>query len=173
MRLVMFDLYLQPSEALGLRVADAAAPVASSPHRTAFWSFTIRPWEGGRPSKTEAFGDTVVMDREDRQLPVPDELHRGLEREKVRGRPARHGVSTLSCNHVSKRCAAELNLSLAPHQARHRGATHDRWDRARSLEEVRKRVRWRSEYSTRRYERHWKLQERLGSLHPSTLENLK
>lgn len=65
---MMFDLYLRPSEAHGLRVADAAAPVAVAPASAAQWPFTIRPWEGGQPSKTGSYDDTVVLDRADRQF---------------------------------------------------------------------------------------------------------
>lgn len=170
MLLVMFDLYLRPGEAHGLRVADVAAPVAGLQTAGGHWSFTVRPWDSGMPSKTGAFDDTVVMDRPDRVF-----LGNYLALLK-QGKPASEklftGVTVESFNRAFRAAAAELGLDLVPYQARHGGATHDRWDRTRSLEEVRKRGRWRSEQSTRRYEKHGKLQGKLGALPPATLAHL-
>lgn len=77
-----------------------------------------------------------------------------------------------SFNRSFRHASEALRLNLVPYQARHGGATHDRWDKSRSLEEVRKRGRWRSEQSTRRYEKHGKLQGKLIALHPDTLGHL-
>lgn len=170
MLLVMFDLYLRPSEAHGLRVADAAPPVTMAPALAAHWSFTIRPWEKGLPSKTGAYDDTVVMDRSDRQF-LTNYLTL-LRQDKPASAKLFTNVSIESFNRAFRAAAATLALDLVPYQARHGGATHDRWDQSRSLEEVRKRGRWRSEQSTRRYEKHGKLQGRLGAMAPATLSHL-
>ena len=49
--------------------------------------------------------------------------------------------------------AAELQLELVPYQLRHSGASHDRLAQARTLDECRKRGRWRSHRSLVRYEK--------------------
>lgn len=60
--LVMFSLYLRPSEALRLRNKDIVAPVKRKGSAYLWWSFVLHPFECGVPSKTLEFDETLVLD---------------------------------------------------------------------------------------------------------------
>ena len=60
-----------------------------------------------------------------------------------------------------------------PYQLRHSGASSDRSSGLRSLDEIRKRGRWRSIASVDRYEKGGRVAEQLNRLAPGTQQYLK
>ena len=168
--LLMFDLYLRPCEIFSLRARDAAPPLPWGGAATRHWSFTIRAAEMGVSSKIGSFDDTVVLDR-------PDRLFLGkhiaiLKNMTTHDEPLFGNVTATKFNKVFRECSTSLGLVLVPYQARHGGASGDRADKTRPLEEVRKRGRWSCEHSTRRYEKHGKLQGKLAALPMPLLKHL-
>ena len=168
--LLMFDLYLRPSEAMGLRSADVGPPVKRGEGKLRHWSFTIRPWRLGVPSKTGTFDDTVVLDREDRLFLGPHIRHLHAQ---VEGDQHLFPFTQADLSREVRSAATSLGLVVTLYQARHGGATSDRVDNVRSLPEVGKRGRWRSDKSLRRYEKHGRLHARLNALPPLLLEHLQ
>lgn len=160
--LLMFDLYLRPGEAFSLTVGSAAPPVAEGERSTQNWAFSVRPYAEGIPAKAGAFDDGVVLDHPKRLFLGPLV---GALRAKRPAHAKLFATVDARCFGKSFRVAiARLRLDLVLYQARHGGASADRAEGFRPLEEVRKRGRWRSEAGTRRYERHGKLQAKLAAL---------
>ena len=60
--MVMFALYLRPSETLRLRVKDLVKPVRTRGSSYRWWSFVLHPLERGVPSKTQEFDETLDLD---------------------------------------------------------------------------------------------------------------
>ena len=121
------------------------------------------------PSKTGAFDDTVVLDHPRRQwlgellLAVVDKAHPG--------RLLLPAVNARDFSRHLKQVASSLGITVVPYMARHGGASDDRATKVRTLDEVRKRGRWLSESSTRRYEKHGKLQGRLAKMPRGLLQH--
>lgn len=82
------------------------------------------------------------------------------------------GVDALTFNAAFRVACKRLRLELVPYQTRHGGASADRAEKFRSLEEVRKRGKWHTESSTRRYEKHGKLQAKLAALPAALLSHM-
>ena len=167
--LIMFDCYLRPGEAYDLRVVDAAPPVAAGGYATRNWALTVRSRDLMRPTKTGAFDDAVVIDNPRRKFLGEILAALVLRRRKNDlsfGQDAREFTNTF------QRACASLGLELVPYQARHGGASGDRADEFRTLEQIRKHGRWQSEFSTRRYEKAGKLQGKLAAMDPRMLEFL-
>lgn len=160
--LLMYDLYLRPGEAFSLTVGSAAPPVREGGRSMQYWAFTIRPFEEGMPAKTGSFDDSVVLDHPERVFLGP--LVAAVRQGRRATDPLFEGVDARSFNKHFREAARCLQLDVVPYQARHGGASGGRADRFRSLDEVRKRGRWRSEASTRRYEKHGKLQAKLAAM---------
>ena len=168
--LVMYDCYLRPGEAFDLRVADAARPVREGGRATQQWALTVRARDLGRPSKTGAVDDTGVIDHPERRfLGV---LLEAMTAQRAPDELLFASLDAKSYNLCFKKACAVLGVRLVPYQARHGGASGDRADGTRTLEQIRKRGRWQSENSTRRYEKAGKLQGRLARMRPERLQHL-
>ena len=99
----------------------------------------------GVSSEIGTFDDTVVLDR-------PSRLFLGkrfadLKNKTTHGEPFFGNITTIKFNKIFRECSTSLGLVLVLYQARHGGASGDRADKTRPLEEVRKRGRWSREQS--------------------------
>ena len=169
--ILMFDFYLRPGELYDIRVGHLSPPVAAGGLATRHWALTVRPYEGGRPAKTGAFDDTVVLDHPSRLFlgTILEGLTSGRGREQLL-LPA---ASPRDFPREFQKSAKHLGLNLVPYQARHGGASEDKAAGIRSLMEIKKRGRWQAEASVRRYEKHGKLAARLGRLSPALRAHLQ
>lgn len=168
--LLMFDLYLRLGEAFPLQVKSAAPPMIEGGKSTQFRSFTIRADEEGVAPKVGNFDGTVVLDHP--RWCFLGELVAALRTGRAGRAPLFPGADALSFNTAFRKSCQRLGLELVPYQARHGGASAGRAEKFRSLEEVRKRKRWHTESSTRRHEKHGKLQAKLAALPAPLLSHM-
>ena len=164
--LLAFDLYLRPSELLGLRRQDVFLPRKTFKGPARCTSVVVKPITRGEPSKNRTFDNTVVVGE-------PPASKRGflvpLLAELVKRAPGPdallfpdfdlHRLESLTRSFA--RQAGVEQVFAVPHQCRHGGPSHDALHGVRSLSEVRERGRWLSELSVQRYKKHAMLLRRL------------
>ena len=171
--LLLFTLYLRPSECLALHQFQLLEPLPALGPGYDRWSVLVHARELGRPGKTGEFDDTVVLDQPD--LLWLDEPLRSLRAARAPGEPL-WSLDYEDLRGLFNGVVAELGLeAISPslYALRHGGASHDRAMRFRSLEEVSKRGRWRSAMAVRCYEKHGRLAAQANKLPPATLERCR
>ncbi|CAJ1409470.1 unnamed protein product [Effrenium voratum] len=126
--LLMFTLYLRPSEALRIRQMDLVAPLKRARAGYQRWTVTLHPLEAARPSKTMEFDETLQFD-----LDYHQGIGEAVKRQaQLRGRQP----GDVIFNHENKNVVAFLaeaaekldlrNLGpVHPYRFRHGGASHD------------------------------------------------
>ena len=157
--LIMFVAYLRPGEALGLRVEDLVMPSPLHSRHT----LNLHPQERQESSKMGVSDESIILDST--VIPNLGQLLEmflcshgqkpllGLEYSELRG----HWESALSLVGLPRNHAVLYQL-------RHSGPSHDRLHKLRSLSEVKKRGRWVSDSSVKRYEAHAKLNQEFHRL---------
>ena len=157
--LLMFDAYLRPGEALSLRREDLVEPTAQHP----FFSLNLHPSDRQESSKVGLSDETILLDSKTTPwmgllLRHHLSLHRGemIFRVDYRGlRDAWQGA------------LVDLGLCRTHsvlYQLRHSGPSYDRMVKHRSLLDVKKRGRWLSDSSVRRYEASARLNQEFQKL---------
>ncbi|CAK0822786.1 unnamed protein product [Prorocentrum cordatum] len=161
--LIMFETYMRPSELLSLTVGQLVPPTASR-GQGAFWGCCVRVEELGRPSKTQEFDLSVLLDLDRHRLPIP--VLQALQG----GRASGGSLSDVSSRHLYRSFALAVeqvgDSCIVPslYALRHGGASHDRLVRARSLAEVQQRGHWRSFQSVVRDGKHAQVSLQLDKL---------
>ena len=150
---VMVDLsaYLRPNDGFSMQRRDLVPPVAGV---TQCWSLLLYPEERLARSKVGAFDDSIMMDSTYTPW-LPDIL-----KEMAVGPPLEcpWPFDYTSFSKEFKVSASRIGMNnLVPYQLRHSGASIDSARRLRSLAEIKKRGRWSSDQSVKRYERGAKL----------------
>lgn len=175
MMLFCFALYLRPGEAARLRVRDLVAPVHNVGRSSQSWSVVLHPWEEGIPSKTAEFDETVMFDLPQLHF-IPVQAVRLLN---LRGKPQTAPIfssTTTQLREVMEAIAKKNGLEClgAPHpyRLRHGGASHDFLHKQRSLTEIQRRGRWKSQSSVRRYEKGGRIAQLLQSLGQAKLDRV-
>jgi hypothetical protein len=164
--------YWRPGEPLKLQVNDIIAPWGGQgPH--AMWSFRLHPSERkAAASKTNTFDDSVLLDLDPfRQVaPLLPRLKAGKADHEMAFQFTSRQWHTLI-----QGALVQLNLQrkLVLYQLRHSGPSNDFFHRRRPLAEVKRRGRWLSDKSVRRYEKAARLTEQLSSLPWSLQEAAK
>ena len=162
--LIMFNLYLRPSEPHRLQHGDIIAPVAGSGARHFCWAVTLHPWERGTPSKTLEFDESLLIDQDDFAFLGP-----ALARLRGAASAEKPLFKVTQAEYARSLAAATQRLGVAEicsYQLRHSGASHDAAMRLRSLAEIQRRGRWRAQSSCRRYEKGGRVTEQLRALKP-------
>ena len=144
-------------------------PVATGSSATR-WTVTLHPCEAGQPSKTREFNQSLALDLE-RQRELGPSLERRLRARRRPGGGRRHAaaaargdevpplfaVNQKDVNTFFRDAARRFGLDrigvTTLYQLRHGGASFDVVSPARSLGGIRRRGRWRSWGSMRRYEK--------------------
>ncbi|CAK0801682.1 unnamed protein product [Prorocentrum cordatum] len=139
------DAYLRPGELLTLR-ADHVVP------------------EELQSTKTRGFNDSILLDSPARSFLGPL-----LEQVAFQSQPMEllFPWSGAAFDAMFKEAAALVGLEsweLTPYILRHSGPSHDWLTKARSLEAIKRRGRWASDLSVRRYEKGSRVMRRLASL---------
>ena len=151
--LTVFACYFRPGEALKILCKDVLAPTPTCPQV----AIQLHPEERGLPSKTGVFDDGVAVDPQ-----YAPQLGK-LLLQHAAGRDPDMPLFNLKYTHLraTLQDAFEiLNLSdPSLYRLRHGGASFDRAMRFRSLPEVKKRGRWVSDASLRRYEKAVRVQK--------------
>ena len=167
--MLIFDAYLRPYEALWLRVKDFVRPVGN-----AWWCLVICPREAMRPSKTNTFDDSVLIDstwRPQVAALLPQLLHRA-ERRGCCGQDFIFPFTQEQLGKWFKEAIAWLHLEawgFTLYSARHGAPSEDFLQEQRSLEVIKRRGRWAADASTRRYQQHGRLQVVYSGMAPGVL----
>ena len=165
--LLMFELYLRPGEAFNIRGVSVVPDRMETP---VVYDIILNPWEAQSASKTNEFDNALRLD-----LPRHRELGPAMERLLRRRlgpawRAQQRAVADKDLNQAEKVfrltppeltklvkvVIKENKVKLGDvhlYRVRHSGASHDFVTKSRTLEEVRRRGRWRSFQSLRRYEK--------------------
>jgi len=149
---LQFVCYLRPSELLGLEVGNVSFP--SEAARLKGVALLLFPEEGLVTGKTKEFDESVIFDREELMTGMCAAL-----RSLMRGKPK--GAKLFSLTYASYvqnfHQLAEISgvsaLQPHPYALRHGGASDDYLTKKLDLEGVRRKGRWRSFSSVRRYEK--------------------
>ncbi|CAK0801522.1 unnamed protein product [Prorocentrum cordatum] len=160
--------YFRPGEPLGLRACQLVPPLAGGRAFQRRWALVQRPMELGRPSKTNRWGDSRMLDLDDRQFlaPVLARLRgpgEGSER-KLFG----FDYPTWAREHRR----ASLGLGLGPvgpptlHGLRRAGACLGCALGRRAVLEIKHRGNWAAPNPVRRYQKAGRLVEQLHQLSP-------
>ncbi|CAK0790921.1 unnamed protein product, partial [Prorocentrum cordatum] len=165
---VCFALYLRPAELLSLTREQVIPPAEGAPPGRTFlnfWSVVLHPMECAQPSKTGVYDEGLLLDSPEFTW-LPPLL------QALRARAAPGGrVFDMSYNQwalVFRRAATALHLGvLGPptlYTLRHGGASHEYLAKFRSLDEIKKRGRWVSDSSLRRYTKGGRVAEQMRRL---------
>ena len=163
---VQFRTYLRPGEIDKLRVFQLVMPTASLGVEFQWFSLILSPPELESPGKTGAWDESVLIDRDPELLPL---LHALVHN--------RHPQSSLWGSSASdpntfSNAASQLNLlALRPcrYALRHGGASDDLITRHRDLMSIKKRGRWVSDSSLKRYAKESKLAAEVRKVNPLVL----
>ena len=162
-----FALYLRPSEVLRLTIRSLVAPASSDLIDKGRWSVLLHPFEDGVSSKTRAFDESMFADSP--AFPFLPQLMQCLASRKgdpgvtpVFGTAYRLWTSRFQESVATARLEAAGPWVL--YQLRHGGASHELAVQARRLDEIKKRGRWLTDTSLRRYEKGARLPELLAKI---------
>ena len=150
---LMFSLYLRPSELLSLLWEDLVAPTVTAP----FFAFLMHPEERGIASKIGDFGDGVQIDS-----PLAPWLGPVLGKWK---KVKQGGEPVIPLSYLQLKTLFQSGMAAngfddpSMYRLRHGGASEDRARNLRSIEAVKKRGRWVTDAAVRRYEKSVRLQQ--------------
>lgn len=165
--LLMFCLYLRPSEALRLRASDIVAPAHNRKKAYQHWTVVLNPQEVGIPSKTFEFDESLQLD-----LPyhanVGIALAKFMKSKRIGGSQLIFTHGTAELNDFLSDMSTKLKLTkigpLHAYRFRHGGASHDCGNQLRDLAAIQQRGRWKTASSMRRYQKGGRLAQLFGSL---------
>ncbi|CAK0834874.1 unnamed protein product, partial [Prorocentrum cordatum] len=182
--LLIFELYLRPGEAFHIRAVDLVPPVARV-SGASHWCVTLHAAETERESKTGEFDESLSLDlgRQSFIGPALDlmltrqlgtDWRRAEQRNVGSGLHLAAPLFTVTLDEVTrdfKGAVETLGVDIAlgaahMYMLRHGGASHDYASGCRRLEDVRRRGRWRSWSSVRRYEKGSRLGQVVHKLGP-------
>ena len=166
--LMTMELYLRPGEPLLVRPSDVIPKEAGPTGSLQCVSVLLNPFEEVKPSKTNEFDQSLMFDLE-RQQPLADAIVRLASQRQ--GRATLFDVAPLALRQALTEATQALRLQklgdMHPYRLRHTGASVDFALKARRLEEVQRRGRWRTTTSLRRYEHGARLNELFNRLPPA------
>jgi hypothetical protein len=149
--LLMFSSYGRPGEVLALTRGHVIPPVKALGAAGAHWTINFHPKEFQVRSKTLIFDDSVVLDGEHSKL--MDALLRPLVQER-RGQEPLFSFSLQELTKAFQKAQETLQIPVRPlYSLRHSGPAHDHLQKTRTLSNIKKRGRWQSDRSVRRYEK--------------------
>jgi hypothetical protein len=162
-----FICYLRPGEADDLLVNQLVPPSAAM-STSRCWTLLLHPVERGVPGKTSIFDASVLIDGEGWLHPFLNELILGRE-------PTERLWEQSHAETVEIFSTAIRQLKLEPlgtclYALRHGGASHDLLHRRRPLEEIKKRGRWVTDSSLRRYAKEARLNAEVSKIALPVLE---
>ena len=159
-------MYLRPGELETICCQHLVPPVPSLIPGRVEWTIVLHTGEMSAPSKTQEFDETMAFDvaRQSFLGPALQQPCKGK-----RGADRLFGLSTAQVSQAMRRGSGSARQVGIVHvyQLRHGGASHDCVSLSRTLTEVRRRGRWRSWHSVRRYEKGSRMNEVLNRLSPA------
>ncbi|CAK0855314.1 unnamed protein product [Prorocentrum cordatum] len=162
---------MRPGDWRTVRVEHLTPPAVGGSRGLARWSLVLHPLEneGSLPSKTGEFDESLLLDLEEDQWLAP------LCQRLVLGRDPQEPLFAFSQAEFArcfKTAGAKLLLQRPPppYILRHSGASRDFAEQRRTLVGVKRRGRWRTDASVRRYEKGGRLGSEFAKL-PLCLQN--
>ena len=164
-----FRCYLRPGENDKLTVRMLVPPSAAAGPQYLSWGLHLHPSEcGGLPGKTGVYDEAVLVDSEARLGTLFTQLRagRGLD----------EALWSLTAEEDIKRFALVVEAlaleALAPtrYGLRHAGASEDLITKRRAALDVKRRGRWVSDSSLRRYAKETRLQSELQKVSQTVIE---
>ena len=160
--------YWRPIEGLALRAKHLIPPMPEAGPGFQRWSVILNAFAGenSRPSKTGEYDETLVLDV------GPCSLLGGALARLRQGLGPEDRLFPFDHRHMAQlfqRTTSALGVPFhcVLYMLRHSGASDDFLTKRRTLEEIKKRGRWRSDSSLRRYEKGGMLAAVLQQLAPS------
>ena len=165
------DTYLRPGELSRLASKSVILPRPSLGPDYHHASLLVHPWSHGRASKTGQFDESILLDSPSRPW-----LSKAVVQLKSKA-PARGPLLPFSYEAwvvMWQQCGQMLGLPRAPlYVLRHTGASDDYLRHARSLADIKRRGRWISDSSVRRYEKAAKTMAVMENWSPQLLTHLR
>jgi len=169
--LLIFFLYLRPSEAFRLRVQDLVPPPARAKRPYKNFSVLLHPTELGVPSQTLQWDEMMELDLDHQRF-----LGQALQKHLQLGRRNKDSLAfTATLPEVNEFVAGQwMPLKLqslgAPHlyRLRHGGASYDAAMRHRTVAEIQSRGRWQTLKSVKNYEKGSRLTQLFSGLPKET-----
>ena len=165
------DTYMRPGELLGLRTTSLvpARPELGPSYR--HWAILVHPWAHGRASKVGEFDESILLDSPSR--PWIGRIAARLRQDNAK----REFVANFSYREWAatwRSCASSLGLPAETlYVMRHTGASDDWLRRARSIAEIKRRGRWASDRSLKRYEKSARTMAVMQTWPPQLLQYLR
>ena len=161
--LVCFTTYYRPSEVFSLKVGDLLRPTSRLPS----YALQLHPAQAGASSKVRIFDDGVPLDS-----PILEWLPRAMLKVLgLRRRKLDEPMFTFTYGHLlsqfRKACETLDIVDASLYRLRHGGASHDAASRLRTISEIKRRGRWASDTSVRRYEKRTWLQSEEVKVSPT------
>ena len=150
--LLAFVMYPRPGELLSIKPSQLVPPIPAAGVYADQWGLILSPSQLGVAGKTGEFDESLLMDWP--ELRWMDPLLHALRR-----RPCQCSVWNFDADSLRRMFNQVVHLSgienLKPvlYSLRHGGASHDILCRHRTIVEVKRRGRWRSDSSLNRYEK--------------------
>jgi len=165
--LLCFFTYFRPSEPFKLMSEHVVPPILLAGAGHQHWALTLHPYELHRPSKTQEYDESILLDRADSAFLGP--LLFRLAQARGRGLPL-FVVTQKQFGASFREACLRLGLDQGnlptPYQLRHAGASWEFAAGVRTLAEIQRRGRWRASASVRRYEKGGRVTEQLNRLSP-------
>jgi hypothetical protein len=164
---INFVSYLRPGECNELTVDQIIPPQPVIGTASSSWALLLHPMEQGIPGKTGVFDDTVMLDSEPWISPFLFALIAGR---RPKERVWHHSYDNLLI--VFQKALEVMGLLMlgsTMYSLRHGGASFDLLNRRRSALEVKRRGRWTSESSLKRYGKEARLQHEISKVNPVIL----
>ena len=168
--LIQFVCYLRPGELVGLTPSHVVRPTAHAGPYAKRWGLLLGPQALGVPTKPGEFDQSVLIDWSELHWIGP--LMEALLKD-VPAQQTLFNLSGLEYNallRLAARVTGSDILDPQPYGLRHGGASMDILTSRRSLSEVKKRGRWKTDASVRRYEKATLALKQLARLAPETIE---
>ena len=171
--LLATDAYLRPCELLTLRPANIIRGAAAVSKSYAHASIHLFAWETGQTSKTLTTDESVLLDSPSRgwlTLAVTELADRTPAGELL------FDLTPERLNHLMKSAANLVGVSawdISPYCCRHAGPSHHWLTQVRTLPAIKRRGRWASDASVKRYEKSSRVTRRFEGLSEQTLEILR
>ncbi|CAK0814978.1 unnamed protein product [Prorocentrum cordatum] len=147
-----------PSEAVGLREQDLFLPSGSCTD----YGFNLHPSARGEYSKTSLSDESLLLDSV--EVPWLGPLLARARSGDPQAPLFRLTAAQLGVLWRKSLELAEVPTRCVPYQLRRGGPSHDRLKRYRSMDEIKRRGRWASDYTMKRYEAHALVQQELAAL---------
>ena len=165
---IQFVTYMRPGEISNLTVGQLIPPQPSMTNACQFWAILLHPQELKIPGKTALFDGSILLDSDLWMGPLLAKITVGRNpAEPLWADP--HQLLVQQFSQITKELGLE-ELGLSLYALRHGGASHDILASRRPLLEVKKRGRWSTDSSLKRYVKEARLQHELSKVNPVVVQ---